>query len=55
MQAQWTLKTYLKLPWRPYIDVIGATEYILNEDANQVCYAVCALVLRSMFCSSLAQ
>ncbi len=55
MQAQWTLQTYLKLPWRPYIDVIGATEYILNEDANQVCYAVCALVLRSMFCSSLAQ
>lgn len=36
MQAQWTLQTYLKLPWRPYIDVIGATEYTLNAEANQV-------------------
>ena len=36
LQAQWTLQTSLKLPWHPFIDVIGATEYILNEDANQV-------------------
>lgn len=36
MQAQWTLQTSVKLPWRPFIDVIGATEYILNDDANQV-------------------
>lgn len=34
--AQWTLQTHLKLPWRPYVDVIGATEYSLNRDANQV-------------------
>ena len=35
-QAAWTLQTTLKLPWRPFIDVIGATEYTLNADANQV-------------------
>ncbi|KAL3138137.1 hypothetical protein ABBQ38_005365 [Trebouxia sp. C0009 RCD-2024] len=36
LHAQWTLQTSVKLPWRPFIDVIGATEYILNDDANQV-------------------
>ncbi len=36
VQAHWTLQTYLKLPWRPFIDVIGATEYSLNAEANQV-------------------
>ncbi|DBB17826.1 TPA: hypothetical protein ACH3X3_002848 [Trebouxia sp. C0006] len=35
LQAHWTLQTYLKLPWRPFIDVIGATEYSLNAEANQ--------------------
>ena len=42
MQAQWTLQTSVKLPWRPFIDVIGATEYVLNKDANQV--LLCGLV-----------
>ena len=36
VQAHWTLQTYLKLPWRPFINVIGATEYSLNAEANQV-------------------
>lgn len=36
LKAHWTLQTTLKLPWRPYIDVIGATDYILNAEANQV-------------------
>ncbi|KAL0051668.1 hypothetical protein WJX82_000012 [Trebouxia sp. C0006] len=36
LQAHWTLQTYLKLPWRPFIDVIGATEYSLNAEANQI-------------------
>ena len=36
LQAAWTLQTSLKLPWRPFLDVIGATEYTLNSDANQV-------------------
>lgn len=36
LQAHWTLQTYLKLPWRPFINVIGATEYSLNAEANQI-------------------
>lgn len=36
LHAQWTLQTSLKLPWRPFLDVIGATKYVLNGDANQV-------------------
>ncbi|DBA87775.1 TPA: hypothetical protein ACH3X1_004774 [Trebouxia sp. C0004] len=36
LQAEWTLQTYLKLPWRPFINVIGATEYSLNAEANQI-------------------
>jgi len=45
MQAHWTLQTYLKLPWRPFINVIGATEYSLNAEANQVCRAKAKLVV----------
>lgn len=36
LQAAWTLQTSLKLPWHPFLNVIGATEYTLNPDANQV-------------------
>jgi hypothetical protein len=36
MQATWTLQTYLALPWRPLIDIVGSTEYTLGSEANQV-------------------
>ncbi len=45
VQAHWTLQTYLKLPWRPFINVIGATEYSLNAEANQVCVPTTKLVV----------
>ncbi|KAK9829722.1 hypothetical protein WJX72_007527 [[Myrmecia] bisecta] len=36
IKAQWKLQTYLKLPWRPFIDVLGTTLYTLNDDATKV-------------------
>eukprot|EP00955_Chlamydomonas_euryale_P041817 352129-Chlamydomonas_euryale.AAC.1 len=36
LRAEWTLSTTVKLPWRPFISIIGATEYTLNNDANVV-------------------
>jgi hypothetical protein len=36
-QAEWALDTYLSLPWRPRISILGATDYTLNDSANQVC------------------
>ncbi len=45
VQAHWTLQTYLKLPWQPFINVIGATEYSLNAEANQVCVPTTKLVV----------
>ncbi|KAG1675492.1 hypothetical protein FOA52_001791 [Chlamydomonas sp. UWO 241] len=36
LRSEWVLETTLKLPWRPRVSVIGATEYTLNADANQV-------------------
>ncbi|GAQ82070.1 Histone H2B [Klebsormidium nitens] len=31
VSTRWILRTYLKLPWRPYIDVAGGTTHLLNE------------------------
>jgi hypothetical protein len=36
LQAEWALRTYLSLPWKPLIAILGSTEYVLNDDANQV-------------------
>ncbi len=36
LRATWLLTCYLRLPWKPYIEVNGSTEYLLNEDQNQV-------------------
>ncbi|CAL1356403.1 unnamed protein product [Linum trigynum] len=30
--ATWKLRTYLRFPWRPFISIVGATVYELNED-----------------------
>ncbi|KAL6639517.1 hypothetical protein ACP70R_023247 [Stipagrostis hirtigluma subsp. patula] len=32
IKATWTLRTYLRLPWRPLIAIRGNTTYDLNED-----------------------
>lgn len=34
LRADWILRTGLKLPWRPYIDVRGSTEYELAWPEN---------------------
>jgi hypothetical protein len=36
IRAEWELATYLSLPWKPLISILGATEYTLNKDANKV-------------------
>ena len=36
VQASWHLTTTLKLPWRPLIDLHGATDYFLNEQGDRV-------------------
>ncbi|PNW78100.1 hypothetical protein CHLRE_10g464250v5 [Chlamydomonas reinhardtii] len=36
VRAEWRLTTILKLPWRPLIDLDGATEYTLNEESNRI-------------------
>lgn len=36
LRAEWTLRTVLRLPWRPLIDIEGATEYTLNEESNRI-------------------
>ncbi|CAL8464982.1 g4517 [Coccomyxa elongata] len=36
LQAEWRLSTYLRLPWRPFIDVLGSTEYTLDDASQQV-------------------
>lgn len=36
LKSTWRLRTYLNLPWKPLIDILGATEYTLNEDRNMV-------------------
>lgn len=36
MQAEWQLRTVIKLPWRPLVDIGGSTEYILNEDGHRI-------------------
>eukprot|EP00884_Botryococcus_braunii_P021258 jgi/Botrbrau1/7816/Bobra.0159s0244.1 len=35
LQAKWRLRTHLRLPWRPLIDILGSTEFTLNQ-SNQV-------------------
>ncbi|EIE20578.1 hypothetical protein COCSUDRAFT_10876, partial [Coccomyxa subellipsoidea C-169] len=35
LKADWRLSTYLRLPWRPFIDVLGSTEYTLDEASQQ--------------------
>ncbi len=50
VQAHWTLQTYLKLPWRPFINVIGATEYSLNAEANQVCVPKLVVLIDLLQC-----
>jgi hypothetical protein len=37
IRADWILKCTLKLPWRPYVNVIGSTEYDLAyPDSNRI-------------------
>ena len=36
-QADWRLTTYLKLPWKPFINIDGSTEYTLDPTNQQVC------------------
>ncbi|BDA50578.1 hypothetical protein COCOBI_16-2540 [Coccomyxa sp. Obi] len=36
LKAEWRLSTYLRLPWRPFIDVLGSTEYTLDDASQQV-------------------
>lgn len=36
-QAEWRLTTGVALPWQPLVYIGGATEYVLNSDANKVC------------------
>ena len=36
LQAEWTLRSTVKVPWRPFVDVIGATEYSLNPQQNRI-------------------
>ncbi|KAG2491666.1 hypothetical protein HYH03_010035 [Edaphochlamys debaryana] len=36
VRAEWRLTTGLKLPWRPLVDIEGATEYTLNQESNRI-------------------
>ncbi|PNH11130.1 hypothetical protein TSOC_002059 [Tetrabaena socialis] len=36
VRAEWRLSTYLRLPWRPLIDILGATDYTLNDQSNRI-------------------
>jgi len=36
LRSEWELRTYLNLPWRPLISILGATDYTLNEQGNKV-------------------
>lgn len=36
MQADWRLRTTLALPWRPLIAIGGSTDYVLNDEGNQI-------------------
>lgn len=36
VQAEWRLITHLRLPWRPLIDILGATEYTLDASSTKV-------------------
>ncbi|GLC36463.1 hypothetical protein PLESTB_000151000 [Pleodorina starrii] len=36
VRAEWRLRTFLRLPWRPLIDIDGATEYTLNSESNRI-------------------
>ncbi|KAJ9522840.1 hypothetical protein QJQ45_023626 [Haematococcus lacustris] len=44
LRAEWELRTHLALPWRPLIAILGATDYYLNSDGNQVTEASQLLV-----------
>ena len=35
-QAEWRLRTYLKFPWRPLIDILGTTVYTLDPVTTKV-------------------
>eukprot|EP00798_Chlamydomonas_sp_ICE-L_P006459 gene6459-3092_t len=34
LKSEWRLRTYLNLPWKPLIDILGTTEYTLNDKSN---------------------
>ncbi len=36
-QAEWRLRTYLKFPWRPLLDILGTTVYTLDPATTKVC------------------
>ncbi|CAL5229294.1 g12592 [Coccomyxa viridis] len=36
LKADWRLTAYLKLPWKPFIDINGSTEYTLDPMNQQV-------------------
>ncbi|KAK9796278.1 hypothetical protein WJX73_003180 [Symbiochloris irregularis] len=36
LQAAWRLRTQLKLPWKPLVDVGGCTDYLVDPDTMQI-------------------
>jgi hypothetical protein len=36
LQAKWRLSSYLKLPWQPYINILGETEYTMDVSGSKV-------------------
>ena len=40
LQAMWRLSSYLKLPWQPYIDILGETEYTLDASSSKVSHCM---------------
>ena len=40
LEASWKLETGVKLPWRPYITLIGRTEYTVEDCPDELCSIV---------------
>ena len=40
-QGQWRLRSYLRFPWRPLIDILGSTTYTLDSHTSKVRTPVC--------------
>ena len=37
LQATWRLRTYLRFPWLPLIDIDGGTDYELDAEGIRIC------------------